>query len=75
MIEVDNTVRAAWAKKAIVAFQRECAAPDENVETMMGDLLADIAHLARLMGLDPREKFEEALGCFDDEEREEAVNG
>lgn len=54
-IEADNTQRAAWGLAACEAFVDETFGGDADAESLglvMGDLLADLMHLADAFGLD-----------------------
>lgn len=53
MIEVTNDLRAEWADEAVYAFAAVThAADEEELDTLVGDLLCDLMHLCDRDGLD-----------------------
>lgn len=66
----NNADRAEWARAALSTFIAEHGPSDE--ETALGDLMCNLLHLARQLGLQPRRVVDNAHGLFRDEERDEA---
>lgn len=69
--EPTNKDRAGWAKEAVDHFSKVVGAQDEDLETKMTDLLADMMHLADQNGLDFEKLTEHAENHFDEEFEEE----
>lgn len=67
--EPDNEQRAGWAQTAVDAFQAVCRTDDDSA---LGDLMANLLHLARAQGLDPERVIDTARMHFEAEEAEEA---
>lgn len=47
-----NKDRASWALAAVETFRAETGMDSEDLDTVVGDLLADLAHLCDERGLD-----------------------
>ncbi|TJW14415.1 MAG: hypothetical protein E5W82_10590 [Mesorhizobium sp.] len=71
---MDNQTRAQWADSALSAFATECGMRDagEDDETIMGDLLADLRHLADARGIDFDKLMRRANMNYEAEIQEEA---
>jgi len=70
--EPDNQERADWAKRALITFAADTGLDmEEEPETAISDLLADLMHLARQMGLDWDQAMETATMNYDAEVEEE----
>lgn len=70
-MEATNEMRAEWAQKAVDAFAIATGIQNEDPETQISDLLADLMHLATSEGLDFRGLLDRARGHFEEEEAEE----
>lgn len=68
--DIANEDRARWAKNALQAFSRETGS-DMGPEALH-DLLCDLGHYARSVGLDFRDEFERAASVCAAEVEEEA---
>jgi hypothetical protein len=65
-----NTKRAACAQTALEAFQKECKPPHGEIpdaETALGDLIANLLHLAESLGLDPIAVVQNSIGMWNAE--------
>lgn len=61
--------RRRWRKYALVALKTYTANPgiEDDPETALIDLIADLFHLAAFKGFEPREIARQALAHFDAE--------
>jgi hypothetical protein len=50
-VRQDNLRRAGWAAVAVVAFAGRSSGPDEPLDEVVSDLVADLMHLADALGL------------------------
>ena len=73
----DNAARAAWAYAAVEAFRDVCRGSpldcEDGMQEAIGDLLANIMHLARQEGLDPEAMINTGRMHFEAEEAEEST--
>ena len=73
----DKAMRAAWASAAVETFRAVCRGSPlddrDGMQEAIGDLLADILHLARQEGLDPEAMINTGRMHFEAEESEEAM--
>lgn len=65
--EPDNYDRAEWARVGVMAFADETGIGNEDMHTQIGDLLADLMHLADLEGLDWETVVRRATMHYEDE--------
>ncbi|MGY3581999.1 NTP pyrophosphatase (non-canonical NTP hydrolase) [Bradyrhizobium sp. USDA 4341] len=72
MAEVDNETRAGWAEEALrtFMFQTRLNPGEADNQEALGDLLGDLCHLARKLGMDPVDTVRKGLAVFLDEEHE-----
>lgn len=78
MMDVTNEDRAEWARTACDAFAELTGQKMEHdLPEIIGDLIANLLHLANLEGLCPEDRLENGKMHFDAEIEEEAeeVNG
>ena len=71
----NNAMRAGWAAVAVEAFRDVCVgdpldSPD-GMKDAIGDLIADLLHLARAEGIDPQAMLHNGRMHFEAEEEEE----
>jgi len=71
MSEPTNQDRARWAKDALARFTAETFGGDhpdtmhrDDLECAIGDLIADLLHLARQKGFDPQAILEQGNAHF-----------
>lgn len=69
--EPDNLDRAEWAHKACDTFAAATNMRDEELCTVMQDLLTDLMHLARFKNLDFEQILTWARGNFQEDVEEE----
>ena len=73
-IEHNNRVRAGWAAEAVLTMARETgllsACNNEDIDTAIGDLLGNLAHLCDLTGLNFADLIERGLTHYHDETEE-----
>lgn len=76
--EPTNADRAAWAKNALAVFTAETYSADHpdtmhpgDLESAVGDLIADLLHLAACKDMDVRAIHGHALDMFEQEWSEE----
>ncbi len=69
--EPTNRDRARWARDALAVFTAETFSGDhpdtmhrDDLECAIGDLIADLLHLAQQKGFDPQAILEHANGHF-----------
>jgi hypothetical protein len=68
--DITNADRAQWALFALGDFVNRTGVHDE--EEAIGDLIADLLHLARAADLDPALIAQQALACMKEEASEDA---
>lgn len=67
-IEYNNRVRAGWAAGAVLTMARETrllsTCNNEDIDTAIGDLLGNLAHLCDLTGLNFADLIEHGLAHY-----------
>lgn len=64
---VKNADRAERARRIVKAYGQEVGQPDEDLETNLGDLLADLMHLCEVDQVDFEECLDRGELNFDEE--------
>lgn len=72
MSEVTNNERAEWAEEAVETFRHTTHMVDDEVETVVKDLIANMFHMAKRKGFNLDEVIEDARSCFEEEDLEES---
>lgn len=74
--EPNNADRAEWARAAVETFRDVCHGSPldepEGIEEAIGDLIADLLHLARAHNIDPSIMVNRGMLHFEAEEAEAA---
>jgi NTP pyrophosphatase (non-canonical NTP hydrolase) len=75
MNDPNNDDRAVWAFRAVQEFRNVCQGSpldsEEGIEEAIGDLIADLLHLARQNNIDPALMLDRGRMHFEAEEAEE----
>jgi hypothetical protein len=69
-IRTNNRIRARWVFGPLMEFRAEVM-PDEELQTVIGDFIADLLHLADVAGLDPEQLIENARMNHEAEQKRE----